>query len=152
MTQPYLSLLQADSYFAARSVGSWAEAEAAERSAALLRASDWLDQLFLWAGQPASPDQARAFPRLGLAAAGPDSEQASTPQPVLDAVCDLALALLEGEREAEQLLGIGPQVRREQVGAIQISYDAAARRGAGRLTRQLARYLAGPSQTRITRS
>lgn len=49
----YISLQDADAWFAARGLTEWAAATRDQRAAALLRAADWLDGYFRFRGQPA---------------------------------------------------------------------------------------------------
>ena len=134
----YLSPAEARRFAAARGIDGLATATDDALSAALLRGSEWLDSAFQFIGQPAAPDQLRAFPRTGLTAAAGTTAQ--TPPVIHQAVVELAAALLVSEAEAEQLLGLRGAVAREQVGDVVVSWRA--RRGAqGRLAHLLRPYL-----------
>ena len=145
----YATLTEADGWFAARGQGAWAASGAAARSAALIRAADWLDGQFRFRGSPADDGQPLSWPRTGIGSAALSA--AGLPGPVQTAYFDLALALLDGEAAAERLIGLQGAVRRERVGGLAIEYEASGGSG-GRLKALLAPYLRTGSATRIART
>lgn len=144
----YAGLATADRWFAARRLSVWAEAPAAARHGALIRAADWLDSQFRFRGRPVDPAQPRAWPRSGIGA-GP--MPGGLPMPVQTAYFELALALLEGDEAAERLLGIRGAIRRERIGGLAVEYGAAGGEG-GRLRAMLAPYLQSGVATRVVRT
>ncbi len=60
----YGNLVDADAYHLARGRGAWVNATEGERTAALVRASDWIDLRFAFSGVPVGD---AAWPRTGTA-------------------------------------------------------------------------------------
>ena len=136
----YLSLTDANSYCAARQITHWPSSSAAQRQAALLTASDWVDHLFRFRGERLVSTQKRAWPRRG--AGGPFAEAPETlPPAIIQVVMELALALLESEAEAARYLGLSGAITRERVGDVSISYDSQRPARQSRALRLLAPYL-----------
>ena len=148
-TNAYATLADADGWFAARGQAAWAAAGEARRSAALIRAADWLDGQFRFRGSRAEAGQPRAWPRRGFGSGA--STAGTLPGPVRTAYFELALALLDGEAAAERLIGLQGAVRRERVGGLAIEYEASGASG-GRLRALLAPYLRSGLATRISRT
>jgi hypothetical protein len=118
----YLSLAGADAYHGALGNGSWATAAAAEREAALRRATQYLDTRYRWRGEPLTDTQALAWPRT--AAAWPVKR-------LQDATAELALRAAEqGSLYADEGTAA---VKSETVGPISVTY-ADAQRGQTRFT------------------
>ena len=120
----YATIAQADQWFVIRSRVGWVEANVSKRSGALIRAAEWLDGYFRFRGERVSASQMRAWPRKGTA--GMSASQINgLPAPVEQAYFELALALIESEAAAEQLLGIRGGVRRERIGSVAVEYEPA---------------------------
>lgn len=126
-TDTYLSVAEADTYFAGQlGAASWSAASAGQKEAALRMACTRLERLF-YQGTPTSTAQALQWPRAGLydlhGAALPSDE---VPACVKDAQCQEALALLQweargaGDSERERLQAQG--VAGAHVGDAQESY------------------------------
>ena len=145
----YATLADADGWFAARGQAAWAAAGEAARSAALIRAADWLDGQFRFRGSRAEAGQSRAWPRTGVG--GSPLAAGGLPGPVRTAYFELTLALLEGDAAAERLIGLQGAVRRERVGGLAIEYEASGASG-GRLRALLAPYLQTGLATRVSRT
>lgn len=148
-TNAYATLADADGWFAARGQTGWCDAGTAARSAALIRAADWLDGQFRFRGARLDVQQARSWPRTGIGSAALSST--GLPGPVQTAYFELALALLDSEAAAERLIGLQGAVRRERVGGLAIEYEASGGSG-GRLKALLAPYLRSGLATRISRT
>lgn len=144
----YAALSEADGWFAARGQAAWGVAGDDARSAALIRAADWLDGQFRFRGSRITAGQARAWPRAGIGGA---VSAGGLPGPVRTAYFELALALLDGEAAAERLIGLQGAVRRERVGGLAIEYEPSGASG-GRLRALLAPYLRTGLATRIART
>ena len=115
----YIDLAEADAYFAARNVASWAEASAAEREAALLKATVYLDGNHRWIGGLAATDQPLGWPRRG-AVDGEGRTHGGIPAPVRHACAELAWIALSQDLapQAER----GGRIVAERVGSIEIRY------------------------------
>ena len=136
----YLSLEEANQYCAVRDMTSWANASEAARRAALLKASDWLDNLFRFRGEKLSPSQQRQWPRRGAGGAFSHSPSALPPA-VIQVVMELALAFLVSDDEAARYIGIGNEITRERIGDVAISYDHRRPAGGTRASQLLSAYL-----------
>jgi len=146
----YATIAQADQWFAMRHRAAWVEANVATRSGALIRAAEWLDGYFRFRGERVSADQMRAWPRKGIT--GLSSSQINgLPAPVEQAYFELALALIESEAAAEQLLGIRGGVRRERIGSVAVEYDP-AQVGRSRLLALLRPYLRDSVAPKVVRA
>ena len=63
----FASVADADAYHAARLTAAWTDELAeAQKEAALIRASDWLNRKVMWNGRKASRSQRMAWPRAGV--------------------------------------------------------------------------------------
>ena len=93
----YVDVATASAYLADHIDGAaWTAASEGQKSAALVSASRAIDRLPL-RGAPVDADQHLAFPRKERTGYG-WSVQSAVPQAVLDATCEEALALLDGEK------------------------------------------------------
>lgn len=118
-TNSYISVADADDYFAERLyVSDWTGATSTDKANALMMARRAIDrQAFI--GSRASDNQLLAWPRSGIL----DVDDATTPQAILDAQCELALAFLREDLTADD----GTRgVRRLQAGSVAIEYDGRA--------------------------
>lgn len=114
---------EADAYFAARAVAAWAEAGAAARDAALLRATAWLDGNHRWVGRLADPAQPLAWPRAGARDA--EGRALDGIPDRLKAAC-AELALIDLSVDLAPPLERGGRVLSERVGPLEVSYAADA--------------------------
>jgi len=121
MTNAYASLSIADAWFMERAISVWFEADEEVREAALLRASEWIDTMFVFAGRPEDTTQQRAFPRIDLFLQD-GRAVIGVPEAVLEAVYTLALAFLEDDETAEAALGISPRLQHQKAGGIELRF------------------------------
>ncbi len=118
-TNSYVDAGDADDYFDDRLYADeWIGATAGDQDKALLMARRLIDQQpFL--GERADDNQILAWPRAGIEGVDP----ATVPQAILDAQCELALAMLRDDLTADD----GTRgVRRLQAGSVAIEYDGRA--------------------------
>ncbi len=122
----YVSVAEADEYFALRGNAAWAAAEAADKEAAIVRATDYLDAGHAFRGVRASQTQALAWPRLG---AEDDAGRAiaGVPEAVRRACAELALRALAGDLLPDAPRGGG--VKSESVGPLSVTYADGAPAG-----------------------
>jgi hypothetical protein len=152
-TNAYLSLADADTYFASRvDHATWDAATAADKASALIEATSHIDAES-WRGARAVSTQALAFPRAipsraafatpGVTARGSYSVQSSTPQAVKDATCEEAVAILGGVSPRQQMQHDG--VSSVTIGSTSESYSGRGRSGllSAKAARLLKRYRAG---------
>jgi hypothetical protein len=115
----YADLADADAYFAERNVTSWITAAAADREAALLKATAYLDGRYRWIGALADAAQPLGWPRTGAV----DAEgrtHSGIPGRVKHACSELAWIALT--RDLAPMAERGGQVVSEQVGSVSIRY------------------------------
>jgi len=150
MTKAYASLAMADAWFLERAISAWQEAETEARKAALLRASEWIDNMFVFAGRPEDFTQPRAFPRINLFL--PDGRAVEgVPEAVLEAVYTLALALLEDDEAGEAALGIGQRLQHQKAGGIELRFETGSRPWLTRIERLLHPFRRQPHDHQLRR-
>ena len=151
ISDAYASLDMANKWCLARDYSEWADAPDASRQAVLIRSSDWLDQLFSFKGEKSNRQQMRSWPRRNVVIDGFVIDEV-TPQAVIDASIELALAMLSSEGEAETLLGISGAVSQERIGSLSIMYDRQQHPAKSRLELLLRPYLRSNNQMQVARS
>lgn len=123
----YLSVADCDTYWTDRAgdaagyATAWAAATTDQKQAALIRATAYLDAMYEWAtGVKYDEDQGLAWPRSGsIDRHGYDIDQDVIPQPIKDAVAELAARALSAD------LGGGDQGREMttvSAGSVSVSY------------------------------
>ena len=151
ISDAYASLDMANKWCLARDYSEWADAPVASRQAVLIRASDWLDQLFSFKGEKSNRQQLRSWPRRNVVIDGFVIDEV-TPQAIIDASIELALAMLSSAGEAETLLGISGAVSQERIGSLSIMYDRQQSQAKSRLELLLRPYLRSNTQMQVARS
>lgn len=92
----YVSVAFADTYFSARGVSEWALLTQAKKEQALIKATDFIDNIYQWYGKKEFEHQALRFPRVDIQ----DYEGAEIkgiPLCLKQAVCDASLISTSGE-------------------------------------------------------
>jgi len=109
--ESYVSIADADQYHTAFGHADWAQADTAEKEAALRRATQYLDARYTFKGDPDQPQQPLAWPRRGH----PWPERRVTA-----ATCELALRALSNPL----LNDVAPLgVRQETIGPLTTIYS-----------------------------
>lgn len=93
----YVSVAEADAYWAKRPGSAWGAAPNAEREGALVRATGYVDAEYAWRGTRATAVQALDWPRYDVVLDGYPLDGTTIPRPVKDAVCEMALKALAGD-------------------------------------------------------
>ena len=119
----YLSVGEADAYWAARNNALWAAAVPADKEKALREATQYLDGRYDWVGDHPGGGQPLGWPRVG-AVDHEGRHLAGIPQKVEQATAELALQAL-GEPLAPAQSRAG-RTRREKVGSLEVEYLAGA--------------------------
>ena len=150
MTDTYLDAVQARHYASHRGMSDFDGLDDEALNQLLLRACEWLDSCFSFAGEKADPAQIRAFPRH---ISGQDTSMLpqGVPAEIIQAVLEIAAALVVSDQDAEQLLGLKGAVRNEKIGDISVSYDGGRYPRPSRIKTLLAAFLRSASATRIIR-
>ena len=127
----YISLTDADAYFAARKVDTWKAKTSAEREAAIVRATFSLDSWLRgrWNGVKKTSTQSLAWPRISALGAttgitdedGYELATDAVPQVVAWATAEVALIELSG-RFLQESVGSSNAIASESVGPISVSY------------------------------
>jgi len=106
----YVSVEFADEYFSARGNQTWAVLGSADKEAAIIKATDYLEAVYFdkWQGEKLKTDQALSFPRSPF----------GMPAKFKSAVCELAIRANAGElmSDVERL------TTKEKVGNIEVEY------------------------------
>lgn len=136
MAKAYLTNAAAAQWCRLRGHNIWSDLSARDADALLLRASEWIDQHFVFRGRPEDAFQDRAWPRID---AYHNDGHAFTgmPKEVIEAVMTLALAMIDGDDHAETLLGIGRRINQQKAGGIEIRYERQSSQPSSRVMRLL---------------
>ena len=106
----YVSVEFADEFFSARGNQTWAGLGSADKEAAIIKATDYLEAVYWekWQGEKLKADQALAFPRKPF----------GMPAKFKSAVCELAIRANAGELMSD----IERLTTKEKVGSIEVEY------------------------------
>ena len=91
----YVSVEFADDYFSARGVSGWESLETPVKEQSLIRATDYIDNIFQWYGKKAVSAQSLRFPRVNLRDYE-GNEITGVPTCLKQAVCDAAILVSSG--------------------------------------------------------
>lgn len=91
----YVSVVFADNYFSTRGVASWASLTETQKEQSLIRATDYIDNIFQWCGKKATAEQSLRFPRANLKDYE-GIEIVGVPTALKQAVCDVAIESSKG--------------------------------------------------------
>jgi hypothetical protein len=129
-SESYASVAQADDYHLKRGTTLWGTMQAADKEAALRRASDYLCEAYRmkWKGARAQLHQALDWPRIGVmledVGFAPYTAYVDTnvvPPQVVNATCELAFRAAQGPLAADI---DGPRLIAKTVGPIRKEYAA----------------------------
>lgn len=125
--EAYVSVADADTYFAARGNAAWAALETGAKEQALRAGADYLGSTYgeQWKGERVSAVQALDWPRKCVKANGFKLDDDIVPVAVARANAEMAVRASAGELVADQ----GTQVTQETVGPITVAYALGARQG-----------------------
>lgn len=123
--EAYISIADADTYFAARGNAAWAALDTSAKESALRLGADYMEGAYAarWKGCRVSPGQALSWPRDGVVVSGYALPDDAVPLAVARANAELAVRASTGALLADQ----GAQVTQETVGPISVTYAANAR-------------------------
>lgn len=123
--EAYISVADADTYFAARANSAWALLNTAAKEAALRLGADYMEAVYgeRWKGARVSMTQALSWPRDGVCVNGFEVPDDVVPVAVARANAELAVRASAGTLLADQ----GAQVVSETVGPISVTYAEGAR-------------------------
>lgn len=123
--EAYISVADADTYFAARGNAAWGALLEAAKEAALRLGADYMEAVYgeRWKGARVSMTQALSWPRDGVCVNGFEVADDVVPTAVARANAELAMRASAGTLLADQ----GAQVVSETVGPISVTYAEGAR-------------------------
>lgn len=123
--ESYISVADADAYFAARGITLWATLLEAEKEQALRRATDYMEYWYgdAWSGMRVTLTQALSWPRTGVTYKKWLFPSNQVPREVVKACAELGFKAAGGELAAD----LGSQVKSETVGPIAVTYADGAR-------------------------
>ena len=91
----YVSVVFADDYFSSRGVTEWASLTNNAKEQALIRATDYIDNIFQWCGKKATAEQSLRFPRVNLKDYE-GNDVIGIPTCLKQSVCDVAVITSKG--------------------------------------------------------
>jgi hypothetical protein len=119
----YISADDADDYHEMRRNTAWDDLDDDEKEAAILKATDYMDAAYSWAGDRSTSTQALGWPRSGVVADGVSLASDELPAALVRACAELAL-----RASSSDLAPDVPRLKsREKVGPIEVEYDPHAR-------------------------
>lgn len=116
----YVTVEFADNYFSARGVSSWVALTVTQKEQFLIRATDFIDNIYQWYGKKATSEQSLRFPRINLV----DYEGnviEGIPTCLKQAVCDAA-QLVSGGTELFQTKNENGDVVSETITTLSFTY------------------------------
>lgn len=122
----YTTVEEADEFWSDRDSTTWEEASIPEKTAALIRATEWIDGEFSFVGYVASSDQALAWPRR-YAYDREGRLRNGIPIELKNAVAWLAAEGLSGE--LDPALSRGGDIRQVKAGSVEIEWNPSAPTG-----------------------
>lgn len=117
----YVSVDFANDYFSARGISDWSGLEDETKENVLVRATDYIDNVFHWYGQKKTKTQALRFPRINLLDYE-GTEIEGIPNCLKQAVCEGALILSEGT-ELYQTSEKNGDITSETIGELSFTYS-----------------------------
>lgn len=121
--EAYISVADADAYFAARGNAAWSALDQISKEAALRKGCDYMEGRYTWKGQRATTTQALGWPRQCVVVDGVYLPADAVPVAIARANAELAVRASAADLAADETT----QVTRETVGPITVEYQAGAR-------------------------
>ena len=148
--EAYISVIDADAYFAARGNASWGALTTEAKEQALRKGADYLEASYRWRGERASTTQALSWPRSGVTLDGVTVASDAVPLPIQRANAELAVRAAADDLVADE----GAQVLSERVGPVAVTYAPGARQGTryAAVESMLAPYLRGAGAVPVVRA
>jgi len=118
----YISVAYADAYHLDRFNEGWA-GTTEKKESAILRATEYIDRVYLFQGSPINGDQALLFPRVGIVTDDYVSiESDVVPDFLQRAAAEAAVGILCSGDPTESVQTSAPRTRRERVGVIEAEF------------------------------
>ncbi|KAF1706286.1 DnaT-like ssDNA-binding protein [Pseudoxanthomonas sacheonensis] len=150
--EAYITVADADAYFAARGNAAWAALTTGQKEQALLLGADYMEAVYgsRWKGDRVSMTQALSWPRDGVCVNGFEVPDDVVPVAVQRANAELAVRASAGTLLVDQ----GAQVVSETVGPISVTYATGARQYTkyAYVDGLLGQYMTGSGQIPVVRA
>lgn len=148
----YSTITEADAFWSDRNDSTWAAASEEEKTAALIRATEWIDTGFSWPGTVKETDQVLSWPRVKAY----DDEgrlREGIPSELKNATAWIAREALEAELDPAQQRG--GDISSVKAGSVEVEWNSSA--PTGKSYRYVSRMLrnitvGGPNQIKLVRS
>lgn len=117
----YVDLETANDYFSNLNFDKWEELEDVEKEVLLIKATDFVDNIFDWKGRKSNKNQSLKFPRIELTDED-GYEVLGIPKSLQNAICECVILILDGNKlfKTENENGI---VTSERIGDLSFSYQ-----------------------------
>lgn len=148
--EAFISVADADAYFAARGNATWAALDTAAKEQNLRKGAEYLEAFYRWKGDRATTTQALSWPRAGVTVDGVDVASDAVPVAIQRANAELAVRASAADLAADE----GPQVKQEAVGPISVTYADGARQNPryAAVDAMLAAYVRGGGAVQVVRA
>lgn len=117
----YVSVVFADDYFSSRGITEWATLTAQVKEQALIRATDYIDNVFQWYGKKLKSEQSLRFPRVNLKDYE-GNDVTGIPTCLKQAVCDASLLTANGS-ELFHTANENGDIVSESIGQLSFTYS-----------------------------
>lgn len=117
----YVSVVFADDYFSVRNISEWEKLEETAKESALIRATDYVDNIFQWYGKKLNYEQSLRFPRSNLVDYEGNAIK-GIPNCLKQAVCDAALVISQGT-DLFQTKEANGDIVSETIGQLSFTYS-----------------------------
>ncbi|WP_426269147.1 DnaT-like ssDNA-binding protein [Dyella kyungheensis] len=147
--EAYISVADADAYFAARGNADWADLDTTAKEAALRKGCDYMEGVYTWKGMRATKTQTLSWPRKCVVVDRVHVPSDRVPLAIARANAELAVRASAGDLSADE----GSQVTRETVGPITVEYAQGARQNPryAAVDAMLSSYTLGGGQIAVVR-
>ena len=120
----YISVADATTYFGNRlDSADWVAASADNKAASLITATTWLDTVEFY-GERSSTTQALKWPRTDVTCDGIEATATFIPKPILQATCEVALALLRNPTMMRDVVTAPGSYDEVELGELRVRYRA----------------------------
>ena len=124
-TDSYTSIAEADAYWADRNDSVWSGLTDEQKTAGLIRATEWIDNSFTWIGKIAVSTQKLNWPRQNVVDnQGREIANDTIPESLKNAVAWLAAEAYN--KELSPALKRGGAIDRLKAGSVEVQYNSAA--------------------------
>lgn len=117
----YVDIAYSDNYFTSHGVFAWSDLTEEQKEVLLIKATDYIDNVYQWLGTKLNKEQALRFPRENLYDYE-GIEVTDIPKALKDAVCESVNVLMKNT-ELFQSVNENGAVTSEHIGELSFTYD-----------------------------